>query len=61
MTCNQKVYAMLDGTAQSQVAWEFFQGISRHPCGISCLLHSHYDPQQSPSHPTTQDGAILRT
>ena len=40
MTCNQKVYAMLDGTAQSQVAWEFFQGISRHSCGILCLLHS---------------------
>ena len=28
-----------------------FQGISRHSCGISCLLHSHYDPQQSPSSP----------
>ena len=37
--------------AQSQVAWEIFQGISRHPCGISCLLYSHYDPQQSPSIP----------
>ena len=53
MTCilNQKVDTMLDGTAQSQVAWDFFQGISRHPCGISCLLHSHYDPQQSQSIP----------
>ena len=40
MTCNQKVYAMLDGTAQSLVAWEFFQGISRHSCVILCLLHS---------------------
>jgi hypothetical protein len=50
---NQKVDTMLDaGTVRNHKSpGNFFQGISRHPCGISCLLHSHYDPQQLPSIP----------
>ena len=48
MTCilNQKVDTMFDGTVHNHKSPGKFFRVSR-----ACLLHSHYDPQQSPSSP----------
>ena len=49
MTCNQKVNAMLDGTAQSQVAWNFVR-VSRATLlrylvlTAQSLTHSNHHP-----------------